>query len=158
MSDLSPGFVFFGFGTGTGTAADVASRRDEKHENGVSGRQGRAHLAHCEFGGGVEGPVSRLPWQGMRPALSGARRPSDRRRLTARPSVCLCQMYKPGPGESLSNFDVHLKNRSHRGKVSERLERATAKTAVVVERPGPAAAATDMPADAVVAAGAGQSS
>lgn len=33
---------------------------------------------------------------------------------------CL-QHYTPGPGESLQNFEVHLKNRQHRQKVNARL-------------------------------------
>lgn len=30
------------------------------------------------------------------------------------------QLYKPGPGETMSNFEVHLKNRLHRQRVSDR--------------------------------------
>ena len=31
------------------------------------------------------------------------------------------QLYTPGPGETLSNYEVHLKNRMHRYRVNERL-------------------------------------
>ncbi|KAG6916643.1 hypothetical protein DXG01_006064 [Tephrocybe rancida] len=31
------------------------------------------------------------------------------------------QLYTPGPGETLSNYEVHLKNRQHRQRVNERL-------------------------------------
>ncbi|KAF9467184.1 hypothetical protein BDZ94DRAFT_1249793 [Collybia nuda] len=31
------------------------------------------------------------------------------------------KLYTPGPGESLSNFEVHLKNREHRRRVNERV-------------------------------------
>lgn len=31
------------------------------------------------------------------------------------------QVYTTGPGPSLSNFEVHLRNRKHREKVKERL-------------------------------------
>ena len=34
---------------------------------------------------------------------------------------CPGKVYKPGPGESLANFEIHLKNRSHRLAVSRRL-------------------------------------
>ncbi|KAL0578552.1 SWI/SNF chromatin-remodeling complex subunit [Marasmius crinis-equi] len=33
---------------------------------------------------------------------------------------CPGKLYKPGPGETLSNFEVHLKNRQHRQRVDER--------------------------------------
>ena len=33
----------------------------------------------------------------------------------------LKQLYTPGPGETLSNYEVHLKNRMHRYRVNERL-------------------------------------
>ncbi len=35
------------------------------------------------------------------------------------------QLYTPGPGETLSNYDVHLKNRQHRQRVNERLSGQT---------------------------------
>lgn len=34
------------------------------------------------------------------------------------PSV---QLYTPGPGETLTNYEVHLKNRQHRQKVNNRV-------------------------------------
>ncbi|TBU24698.1 hypothetical protein BD309DRAFT_863774 [Dichomitus squalens] len=34
---------------------------------------------------------------------------------------CPGKHYTPGPGESLQNFEVHLKNRQHRSKVNARL-------------------------------------
>lgn len=33
----------------------------------------------------------------------------------------LQQLYTPGPGETLTNYEVHLKNRQHRQKVNSRL-------------------------------------
>lgn len=33
-------------------------------------------------------------------------------------------MYTPGPGETLSNYYVHLKNRQHRQRVNDRLTAA----------------------------------
>jgi SWI/SNF-related matrix-associated actin-dependent regulator of chromatin subfamily B member 1 len=33
---------------------------------------------------------------------------------------CPGKLYKPGPGETLSNFEVHLKNRQHRQRVDDR--------------------------------------
>ncbi|CAO1627067.1 unnamed protein product [Sympodiomycopsis kandeliae] len=36
---------------------------------------------------------------------------------------CPGKLYNTGPGESLSNFEVHLKNRSHRANVASRLEK-----------------------------------
>ena len=35
--------------------------------------------------------------------------------------MCAFQHYTPGPGETLQNFEVHLKNRQHRAKVNARL-------------------------------------
>ncbi|KAF9444193.1 SNF5-domain-containing protein [Macrolepiota fuliginosa MF-IS2] len=34
---------------------------------------------------------------------------------------CPGKLYTPGPGESLSNYEVHLRNRQHRQRVNERL-------------------------------------
>ncbi|OBZ66973.1 hypothetical protein A0H81_13301 [Grifola frondosa] len=34
---------------------------------------------------------------------------------------CPGKLYTPGPGETLSNFEVHLKNRQHRAKVNSRI-------------------------------------
>lgn len=39
--------------------------------------------------------------------------------------TALVQLYTPGPGESLNNYEVHLKNRQHRGKVQARLSGTT---------------------------------
>lgn len=36
---------------------------------------------------------------------------------------CPGKLYTPGPGESLTNFEVHLKNRAHRANVAARLEK-----------------------------------
>jgi len=38
---------------------------------------------------------------------------------------CPGKLYTPGPGESLNNYEVHLKNRQHRGKVQARLSGST---------------------------------
>ncbi|PPQ68608.1 hypothetical protein CVT24_005426 [Panaeolus cyanescens] len=38
---------------------------------------------------------------------------------------CPGKVYKPGPGETLSNFEVHLKNRQHRQSVNDRVSNAT---------------------------------
>lgn len=37
---------------------------------------------------------------------------------------CPGKVYKPGPGESLTNFEIHLKNKSHRAAVARRLGEA----------------------------------
>lgn len=44
---------------------------------------------------------------------------SDRWRI--RCFDCPGKVYKPGPGESLANFEIHLKNRGHRAAVAQRL-------------------------------------
>ncbi|KAF9045336.1 hypothetical protein BJ165DRAFT_1404543 [Panaeolus papilionaceus] len=36
---------------------------------------------------------------------------------------CPGKLYTPGPGETLSNFEVHLRNRGHRHNVNERVQR-----------------------------------
>lgn len=36
---------------------------------------------------------------------------------------CPGKLYNPGPGETLTNFEVHLKNRAHRANVAARLEK-----------------------------------
>ena len=38
--------------------------------------------------------------------------------------VNMKQLYTLGPGETLSNFEVHLKNRQHRAKVQARVNAA----------------------------------
>ncbi|KAF8653658.1 hypothetical protein AX16_003809 [Volvariella volvacea WC 439] len=38
---------------------------------------------------------------------------------------CPGKLYTPGPGETLLNYEVHLKNRQHRQRVSERLAKIT---------------------------------
>ncbi|KAF8903075.1 hypothetical protein CPB84DRAFT_1835950 [Gymnopilus junonius] len=42
---------------------------------------------------------------------------------------CPGKLYTPGPGETLSNYDVHLKNRQHRQRVNERLAAVAAAAA-----------------------------
>jgi len=37
---------------------------------------------------------------------------------------CPGKLYTPGPGETLSNYEVHLKNRQHRQRVNDRLNNA----------------------------------
>ncbi|KAG9226723.1 hypothetical protein CCMSSC00406_0008423 [Pleurotus cornucopiae] len=39
---------------------------------------------------------------------------------------CPGKLYTPGPGETLSNYEVHLKNRQHRQRVNERLNGSSA--------------------------------
>jgi len=34
---------------------------------------------------------------------------------------CPGKLYVPGPGETLQNFDIHVKNRNHRANVDARL-------------------------------------
>jgi len=34
---------------------------------------------------------------------------------------CPGKLYTPGPGETLSNYEVHLKNRQHRQRVNDRV-------------------------------------
>ena len=34
---------------------------------------------------------------------------------------CPGKVYTPGPGDTLSNFEVHLRNRGHRERVNKRL-------------------------------------
>ncbi|KAJ7164898.1 hypothetical protein C8R46DRAFT_900893 [Mycena filopes] len=34
---------------------------------------------------------------------------------------CPGKLYTPGPGETLSNYEVHLKNRLHRQRVNDRM-------------------------------------
>lgn len=36
---------------------------------------------------------------------------------------CPGKLYNPGPGETLTNFEIHLKNRAHRANVATRLEK-----------------------------------
>lgn len=48
--------------------------------------------------------------------------PDDRDDWRIRCEDCPGKVYKPGPGESLANFEIHLKNRSHRANVARRTE------------------------------------
>ncbi|WFD24701.1 SWI/SNF chromatin-remodeling complex subunit [Malassezia equina] len=50
--------------------------------------------------------------------------PADGDRWRIRCFDCPGKVYKPGPGESLANFEIHLKNRSHRAAVAKRLPAA----------------------------------
>ncbi|KAF8180083.1 hypothetical protein BJ912DRAFT_635214 [Pholiota molesta] len=61
---------------------------------------------------------------------------------------CPGKLYTPGPGETLSNYDVHLKNRQHRQRVNDRLSGAAAAS---VEG-STSAATTDASAAAAAAA------
>lgn len=36
---------------------------------------------------------------------------------------CPGKLYVPGPGETLQNFDIHVKNRQHRAAVDARVEK-----------------------------------
>ena len=38
------------------------------------------------------------------------------------------KLYTPGPGETLTNYEVHLKNRQHRAKVNARVNNTSAST------------------------------
>ena len=49
-----------------------------------------------------------------------------RRHLRLQTCTQSYQLYTPGPGETLQNYEVHLKNRLHRQKVNTRLEAAQA--------------------------------
>lgn len=35
--------------------------------------------------------------------------------------LILSQLYTPGPGETLTNYEVHLRNRLHRQRVNDRI-------------------------------------
>ncbi|EFP74416.2 uncharacterized protein PGTG_00372 [Puccinia graminis f. sp. tritici CRL 75-36-700-3] len=103
--------------------------------------------------GRVPPPIPSIPkfdppaW--MTAALSGINKvyPSDRVELIPKPrrldpgqplvvaasdwrlkcTDCPGKLYTVGPGESFTNFDVHLKNRQHRQKVEQRVADATKK-------------------------------
>ncbi|KAK7042455.1 hypothetical protein R3P38DRAFT_2890583 [Favolaschia claudopus] len=36
---------------------------------------------------------------------------------------CPGKLYTPGPGETLNNYEIHLRNRLHRRRVNERVRR-----------------------------------
>lgn len=55
----------------------------------------------------------------LRPRLPDAPEPAEEWRIKC--ADCPGKVYKPGPGESLINFEIHLKNRSHRAAVARRL-------------------------------------
>jgi len=57
------------------------------------------------------------------------------------------QLYTPGPAETLSNYEVHLKNRQHRLRVNERLGGVV--PAPVAITPGAASAAVTVGAPSV---------
>jgi len=66
--------------------------------------------------------------QGMRGKYPDDRFEAILRRTTGNPPDwrircldCPGKLYTPGPGESLSNYEVHLRNRQHRQRVNERL-------------------------------------
>lgn len=55
------------------------------------------------------------------PRAQPAETPAVTDRWRIRCFDCPGKVYKPGPGESLANFEIHLKNRSHRAAVARRL-------------------------------------
>ncbi|KAF8208208.1 hypothetical protein K438DRAFT_318444 [Mycena galopus ATCC 62051] len=46
---------------------------------------------------------------------------------------CPGKLYVPGPGETLSNYEIHLRNRFHRQRVSTRMENSSATSSVPLE-------------------------
>ncbi|PFH53423.1 hypothetical protein AMATHDRAFT_1089 [Amanita thiersii Skay4041] len=85
-------------------------------------------------------PSKAWPPQWLTGALQAmrAKYPKDRFELTTRKGAasatpewrvkcldCPGKLYTPGPGETLSNYEVHLKNRQHRQRVNERLNNGT---------------------------------
>ncbi|KAF8958931.1 hypothetical protein BDZ97DRAFT_1839880, partial [Flammula alnicola] len=79
------------------------------------------------------------PWLSSAMQAMQARYPNDRfevilRKVNASSTPewrikcldCPGKLYTPGPGETLSNYDVHLKNRQHRQRVNDRLDRLAA--------------------------------
>ncbi|KIM36135.1 hypothetical protein M413DRAFT_320258 [Hebeloma cylindrosporum] len=79
------------------------------------------------------------PWLASAVQVMQARYPNDRfevilRKVNATSTPewrikcldCPGKLYTPGPGETLSNYDVHLKNRQHRQRVNDRLAAAAA--------------------------------
>ncbi|KAF8323987.1 hypothetical protein DL93DRAFT_2162084 [Clavulina sp. PMI_390] len=49
---------------------------------------------------------------------------------------CPGMLYKPGPGHTLDNFIVHLRNRNHRNNVSKRIMEAESVSADVTAADG----------------------
>ncbi|KAL5520663.1 SNF5 [Sanghuangporus sanghuang] len=82
-------------------------------------------------------PIQRPQWQEDAMAEMQTRYPDDRfeiilRRTSNLPPEwrvkcldCPGKLYTPGPGETLSNFEVHLKNRQHRARVQARVQGTT---------------------------------
>ncbi|KAF7762167.1 hypothetical protein Agabi119p4_8760 [Agaricus bisporus var. burnettii] len=78
-------------------------------------------------------PPQLPPWLSAALQNMRSRYPDDRfeailRKTTGNPPDwrircldCPGKLYTPGPGESLSNYEVHLRNRQHRQRVNERL-------------------------------------
>lgn len=57
------------------------------------------------------------------------------------------QLYTPGPAETLSNYEVHLKNRQHRLRVNERLAGVVPASVSII--PGAASATVTVGAPSV---------
>ncbi|KDN48178.1 SNF5-domain-containing protein [Tilletiaria anomala UBC 951] len=58
----------------------------------------------------------------LRPKQAGGVGPSVTPEWRMRCLDCPGKLYTPGPGESLNNFEIHLKNRAHRAAVAKRRE------------------------------------
>lgn len=59
---------------------------------------------------------------------------------------CPGKLYTPGPGMTVDNFEVHLRNRQHKERVEERLVKtAAAGTTADIGSAGTAATATPTP-------------
>ncbi|EPQ26659.1 uncharacterized protein PFL1_05639 [Pseudozyma flocculosa PF-1] len=88
---------------------------------------------------GVKGqPLTPAEWLLQSAATLRARYPNDRFEIQPRPVPahlptpavpewrvrcldCPGKLYTPGPGESLNNFEIHLRNRQHRANVNSRV-------------------------------------
>ncbi|KAJ2923435.1 hypothetical protein H1R20_g13659, partial [Candolleomyces eurysporus] len=58
---------------------------------------------------------------------------------------CPGKLYTPGPNETLTNYEVHLKNRQHRQRVNQRLGIAPPSTGNSTPGSGPGSSSTKTP-------------
>jgi len=85
--------------------------------------------------------------QKAKPPVNGepAPNPAAASEWRVRCSDCPGKLYNPGAGESLNNFEVHLKNRHHRGRVIARVTGVPPPATPIAPTPSTPVTATILP-------------
>ncbi|KAH9474828.1 SWI/SNF chromatin-remodeling complex subunit SNF5 [Psilocybe cubensis] len=128
--------------SGTPMPAPATPARQPAAESSAPPPVSQSHTSSSTATGAVQASPSRTwppPWLSGAIKAMQARYPHDRFEVTLRKVNasttpewrikcldCPGKLYTPGPGETLSNYEVHLKNRQHRQRVNDRLSATAA--------------------------------